>query len=100
MDYFSVDWNSIIKDDKDVNLSFNNFFKRINAILDKHAPLRKVTKKKPRFRSKPWITLGLQKPISIKNSLFAKFIKSNDINQINKIQEEYRNHTGTLYQYY
>ena len=55
--YFSVDWNSIIDDDnKDVDLSFNNVFKRINAILDNHAPIRKVTKEKLRFRSKPWIT--------------------------------------------
>ena len=75
LDYFSVDWNSLIKNDKDVNFSFNDFFNRINAILDNHAPLRKITKKKLRFRSKPWITLGLQKSISIKNSLFAKFIK-------------------------
>ena len=41
-----------LNDDKDVNLSFNNLFKRVNAILDNHAPLRKVTKKKLRFRSK------------------------------------------------
>ena len=25
LDYFSVDWNSLINNDKDVNLSFNNF---------------------------------------------------------------------------
>ena len=85
LDYFSVDWNSLINNDKDVNLSFNNFLKRINAILDNHAPLRKVTKKKLRFKSKPWITLGLQKSISIKISLFAKFIKSNEFNQKNEI---------------
>ena len=39
LDYFSVDWNSLINDDKDVNLSFNNFLKRINAILDKQSML-------------------------------------------------------------
>ena len=99
LDYFSVDWNSLINDDKDVNLSFNDFFKRINAILDNHAPFRKVTKKKLRFRSKPWIVLGLQKSISIKNSLFAKFIKSNDINQRNEMHikyKQYRNLISTL----
>ena len=99
LDYFSVDWNSLINNDKDVNISFNNFFKRINAILDKHAPLRKVTKKKLRFRSKPWITLGLQKSIFIKNSLFVKFIKSNDINQRNEMHikyKQYRNLISTL----
>ena len=27
LDYFSVDWNSLINNDKDVNLSFNNFLR-------------------------------------------------------------------------
>ena len=99
LDYFFVDWNSLINNNKDVNLSFNNFFKRINAILDNYAPLRKVTKRKLRFRSKPWITLGLQKSISIKNSLFAKFIKSNDISQRIEMHvkyKQYRNLISTL----
>ena len=99
LDYFCVEWNSLINNDKDVNLSFNIFFKKINAILDNHAPLRKFTKKKLRFRSKPWITLGLQKSISIKNCLFAKFIKSNDINQKNEMHikyKQYRNLISTL----
>ena len=97
--YFSVDWNSLFHNDKDVNLYFNIFFKRINAILDNHAPLRNVTKKKLRFRSKSWITLGLQKTISIKNNLFAKFLKSNNINQKNEMHikyKQYRNLISTL----
>ena len=76
IDYFSIGWNSLINNNKDVNLSFNNFFKRINAILDNYAPLRKVTKKKLRFRSKPWITLGLQKSTSIKSSFFCEIYKT------------------------
>ena len=45
LDYFSADWNSLINNDKDVNHSFNNFFKRISAILDNHAPLGKSQKR-------------------------------------------------------
>ena len=45
LEYFSVDWNSLINNDNDVNLSSKNFLKRINAILDNHASLRKVTKR-------------------------------------------------------
>ena len=96
LDYFSVDWNSLINNDKDVNLSFNNLLKRINAILDNHVPLRKVTKKKLRFRSKTWTTLSLQKSISIKNSLFAKFIKSNDINQKNEMHIRYNQYRNLI----
>ena len=96
LDYFSVNWNSIINNDKDVNLSFNNFLKRINAILDNYAPLRKVKKNKLRFRSKPLITLGLQTSISIKSSLFAKFIKSNEINQKNEIHRKYKQYRNLI----
>ena len=62
-------------------------------------PLAKSKKKKLRLRFKPWITLGLQKSISIKNSLFSKFIKSNDINQKNEKHikyKQYRNFISTL----
>ena len=62
-------------------------------------PLAKSKKKKLRLRFKPWITLGLQKSISIKNSLFSKFIKSNDINQRNEMHikyKQYRNLISTL----
>ena len=39
LNIFSVDWNSLINNDKDVNLSFNNFLKTINAILGNYAIL-------------------------------------------------------------
>ena len=42
---------------------------------------------------------SLQKSISFKNSLFAKFIKSNDINQKNEMHikyKQYRNLISTL----
>ena len=37
-----------------------------NEFLDKHAPFKKITKHKLKFRSKPWITPALQTFISIK----------------------------------
>ena len=46
LDYLFVDWNSIISNDnKDVNFSFNSFFKENQCILDNHTPLRKDTQK-------------------------------------------------------
>ena len=61
LDFFPSDWNSLVKNNKDVNFSFNNLFKRINPILDSHTIFRKVTEKKLRFRSKQWKDLGLKK---------------------------------------
>ena len=42
-------------------------------LLDTYAPLKRVKKYKLKFKSKPWITLGLQKSISVKNKLLTNF---------------------------
>ena len=43
-------------------------------LLDTYAPLKKINKYKLKFKSKPWITLGLQKSIFAKNKLLKNFI--------------------------
>ena len=47
-------------------------------LYDTYAPLKKINKYKLKFKSKPWITLGLQKSISVKNKLLANFIDKKD----------------------
>ena len=43
---------------------------KINKLLDTYAPLKRINKYKLKFKSKPWITLGLQKSISLKKIFF------------------------------
>ena len=50
------------------------FLDKINTLLDTYAPLKRIFKWKLKFKSKPWITLGLQKSISVKNELLTNFI--------------------------
>ena len=46
----NFDWNLIVNiDQKDPNLSINNFYNSITYILDEFAPLQKVTKKEYKF---------------------------------------------------
>ena len=47
-------------------------------LLDTFAPLKRVKKYKLKFKSKTWITLGLQKSISAKNKLLTNFINKKD----------------------
>ena len=51
---------------------------KINVLLDTYAPLKRINKYKLKFKSKPWITLGLQKLISVKNKLLTNFINKKD----------------------
>ena len=46
--------------------------------LDTYAPLKKTNKYKLKFKSKPWITLGSQKSIFLKNKLLINFINKKD----------------------
>ena len=71
----------------------------MNAILDIHAPYKKVSKYKLRFKLKPWITPALQKSITVKKSLLKKFINCNDSRtkeHLHTRYEEYRNLLSTL----
>ena len=47
-------------------------------LLDTYTTLRKIDKYKLKFDSKAWITLGLQKSISVKNKLITNFINKKD----------------------
>ena len=64
--YFLNEWNSVIKKEQaSVNLSFQSFHIKINFIIDKYAPVKKASKDKLKFESKPWITSSIQKSISV-----------------------------------
>ena len=79
LDYFSVDWEDLLKIDKlHADISTKMYLDTINMLLDTYAPLKRINKYKLKFKSKPWITLGLQKSISAKNKLFLNFINKRD----------------------
>ena len=50
----------------DANHSFVQFPEEINEILDKHAPLKYMSRKQQKNISQPWITKGIPKSIKIK----------------------------------
>ena len=74
LDYFSVDWEDLLKTDElNADNSTKIYLDKINMLLDTYAPLKRINKYKLKFKSKPWIILGLQKSILVKNKLFYKF---------------------------
>ena len=66
-DYFSVRQEGLLKiSEINADNSTKKFLAEINMMLDTFAPLKRFKKYKLKFNSKPWITLGLQKSISVK----------------------------------
>ena len=64
LEVINIKWNEVISTDKaDTQHSFELFDQKMNNILDKRVPLKKINKKELRLRTKPWITHGLIKSI-------------------------------------
>ena len=57
----------------------------MNDMLKIHFPY-KMFKNKLKFQEKPWISSSLQKSISIKNSVFKKYINKNQHIKKNSIE--------------
>ena len=76
INYFSIDWDKTLKI-KEQNIDYYAEYFKIKSmncqiILQS---LKKPNKCKLKFKSKPWIKLGLQKPDSVKNKFLSDFIK-------------------------
>ena len=66
-------------------------------MLDIYAPLRSISKYKLKFKSYPWITVGLRKLISVKNKLITNFINKDLIlKEKFHTNKKYRNLLSTL----
>ena len=62
-----------LKPDKsNVNQDVINLTTVFNSVLDKHAPMRPMSKKEKRLTDKPWITKGIHTSIKAKNKLYKK----------------------------
>ena len=98
LDYFSIDWEDLLEiDELNVDNSTHMSLEKINILLDTYAPLKRIDKNKLRFKSKPYITLGLQKSISVKNKVLTKFINAKDPILKDKTHIEYKNYRSMLF---
>ncbi len=61
-----------------IDIKYDYFHNNILQIIEKHAPLQPLSKKKKKQLLKPWITKGILKSITVKNKLYKKFLKSKD----------------------
>ena len=80
-------------DELNADKSTRMYLGKINMLLDTYAPLERSNKYKMKFKSKPWITLVLQKSISVKNKLLRNFINKKDPMLKEEFHSSYRKFT-------
>ena len=82
------------------NEAYDLYQNRYIQLLDKHAPLRKLTKKEKIFKKKPWLTNGLLTSINKKRAMFNKLrkhkLKNKDTHEIYQKYKQHRNCINTL----
>ena len=90
-DYSNFDEQKLIDDvvsqpvmfsdlDIDVNRMFDEFHDNLAALIERHAPLKKVSKKNLKLKSKPWINDNIQKLIKYRDRLSRKFKRTRSKN--------------------
>ena len=73
-----VDWDNIIVSKvNSVDDQFSSFYRQLNKVVQKHAPLKVVSKRKIKQLAKPWITKGIRTSIKTKNRLYKLEIVAN-----------------------
>ena len=67
-DLNNLNWTENSKTPKcNTNTSLENLFQVINTLLDRHAPLKQLTKREIKARSKLWLPTGILMSIHIKS---------------------------------
>ena len=69
-----INWK-FATENNDVDLGFEKFFRLFNKTLDRHASIKKSTRKEEKIKSKHWISKGIRKSISIRDKLYREMIK-------------------------
>ena len=90
-DIINVDWIEVLGSEKgDPKHSFERFNDKVNEILDKHMPWRKLSRKELRVQAKPWLTVGILNSIKRRDKLLGKCIEAKDPVRKELLRTEYK----------
>ena len=73
------------------------YLDKITMLLETYTPLKRINKFKLKFKSKPWITWGLQKSMSMKNKLLTNFINNKDFILKEGFHTNYKKYRNLLF---
>ena len=75
---------------QDPNICFNTFESKINTLIEKYMPLKKLSRKEIKQTFKPWITKDIRKAITTREKLYKKFIRAKDQERKLNIHKQYK----------
>ena len=96
-DFVGIDWKNFIKPEKrDPDYSFNQFYIKLQNLIEVYVPLKRLSNKQLKYKSKPWITQGIKKSMQKRDRLLRKFMKEKRIDERSFFYERYRQYRNRL----
>ena len=96
LDFLSINFDDILRKNADLNASFNLCLDQIDTLIDRHLPLRKMTKREIKTNSKPWITPGICNSIKRRDALYRKYLRAKNPTNKNELKEKYKKLRNTI----
>ena len=93
----AVDWKEVLGSHGfEPSLMLDSFYAKVSSIIDKHIPIKELSKKEGQIQSKPWITSGIRKSIHKKNVIcYQRYLKTKSQQNYLKFKK-YRNKINHL----
>ena len=91
----STDWFNLLHGLSDTTEMFDKFYAKVSNVINRHLPLKPLTRKESKFQTKPWITQGLKTSISNKNRIYRHYLKTRTCYSHTKFKR-YRNKLNHL----
>ena len=79
-----------------INNTVDLFLHDINCVLDKHAPLKKLSNKEYKLKSKPWLTHGILKSIRKRDKLLHQYMKEKKEDKKKILQNKYKQYKNKI----
>ena len=96
-DFRNVDWQSIMKVELcDPNVAFENYYEKLNKLITKHLPTKKLTKKQMKNKDKPWISKGILKSLRTRDLMYSKYLKEKDPIVKTILHQRYKKYRNSL----
>ena len=90
------DNNNLANEESNVNEDISKFFQISNEIIDNLAPLRKITNKEYKLKSKLWITKGILKSIKVRDSIYRRLMKAKNNIRKEDLQHRLRHYKNKI----
>ena len=77
----------------DINNEFGDFYFKLSGCVDRHAPIKELTPKEIKLKSKPWITPTIIKMIKLRDKFFKRKKRQPNNDDIKRVYNLFRNRT-------